>query len=195
MTGAIARDRFIGLGIDRLLGLGLLVSIGLHTPVQAADFSQNMTLAVGVLAHDHGPFSDHHEDGVDLNLEALFLPLDILGSPRPHLGVTANFVGDTSVAYAGLGFRFRETPQWFVDGLLGVAVHDGPLHKDPAGCQLNSDCGYGTRILPRLGLEIGYRVSPTASVSLIFDHMSHKWVVGGENEGLDHVGMRYLWPY
>ncbi|MHB1214583.1 MAG: acyloxyacyl hydrolase [Thiobacillus sp.] len=171
------------------------MSIGLHTPVQAADFSQNMTLAVGVLAHDHGPFSDHHEDGVDLNLEAQFAPLDILGSPRPHLGVTANFVGDTSVAYAGLGVRFRETPQWFVDGLLGVATHDGPLHKDPAGCQLNSDCGYGTRILPRLGLEVGYRIGPAASISLLFDHMSHKWLIGGENEGLDHVGLRFLQPY
>lgn len=189
------RNSFAELGIGRLLVLGLLMSFGLHAPAQAAEFTRDLTLAVGVLAHDRGPISDNNEAGVDLNLEAQFAPLDILGSPRPHLGVTANFVGDTSAAYAGLGFRFYETPQWFVDGLLSVALHDGPLHKDPTACQLNSDCGFGIRVLPRFGLEIGYRVSRSASVSLFFDHMSHKWVVAGENEGLDHIGLRYLWPY
>jgi lipid A 3-O-deacylase len=184
--------------ISGLHGLLLALAMGLQAPVHAADLTESpkqWTLAIGVLAHDSGPFSDHHENGVDLNLEAQFAPLNVLGSPRPHLGVAANFQGDTSVAYAGLGFRLRETTQYFVDGILGVALHDGPLHKDPVGCQLYSDCGYGTRFLPRFGLEIGYRVSPVASVSILFDHMSHKWLVAGENEGLDHVGLRYLRAY
>jgi len=189
--------RFFTRGVDRLLGLGLALIIGLHTPVQAKERGGNAerTLAIGVLAHDYGPASDHNEDGVDLNLEARFAPLDFFGSPRPHLGVSANFDGDTSAAYAGLSFRFRETSQWFVDGLIGAAVHNGPLHKDPVRCTLYSDCGFGVRILPRLGLEAGYRVSPVASVSLFYDHMSHKWIVDGENEGLDHIGLRYLWSY
>jgi lipid A 3-O-deacylase len=181
-----------------LHGLVFAMAMGFLAPVHAAEPAGNTkqwTLAMGVLAHDSGPFSDHHENGADLNLEAQFAPLNVLGSPRPHLGVAANFQGNTSVAYAGLGFRLRETTQWFVDGLLGVAVHDGPLHKDPVGCQLYSDCGYGTRFLPRFGLEAGYRVSPVASVSILFDHMSHKWLVAGENEGLDHVGLRYLRAY
>lgn len=76
--------------------------------------------------------------------------------------------------------------------VLGVALHDGPLHKDPVRCQLYSDCGYGIRVLPRFGLELGYRVNSAASVSLFYDHMSHKWIVAGENEGLDHIGLRYL---
>lgn len=189
------RNRLGGVGIDGFLGLAMAIS--LHAPAQATELAGNVerTLAIGVLAHDRGPSSDNHEDGVDLNLEVQFAPLDIPGSPRPHLGVTANFVGYTSVAYAGLSVRFRETAQWFVDGLLGAAVHDGPLHKDPVRCQLYSDCGYGTRILPRFGLEVGYRVSPAASVSLFYDHMSHKWIVGGENEGLDHIGLRFMRPY
>ena len=191
-------SRFSAVEMSGLQGLVLAMAIGLQAPVHAAELTENTQqwpLALGVLAHDSGPFSDHHENGVDLNLEAQFAPLNFLGSPRPHLGVAANFQGDTSVAYAGLGFRFHETTQWFVDGLLGAALHDGPLHKDPAGCQLYSDCGYGTRILPRFGLEVGYRISPVASVSILFDHMSHKWLVAGENEGLDHVGLRYLRAY
>jgi lipid A 3-O-deacylase len=179
------------------LGLGFALAVATHASARADNTPANSerTLAIGVLAHDRGPASDHHEDGIDLGVELLFAPLDVLTSPRPHLGVMLNFEGDTSVAYAGLNFRLREAPQWFVDAILGVAVHDGPLHKDPAGCVQFSDCGFGTRFLPRFGLEIGYRAGAAASVSLILDHMSHKWVVSGENEGLDHVGLRYLRPF
>lgn len=185
------------LGIDRLPGLWLALALGLHAPAYATEIAgdSQRTLAIGVIAHDRGPASDHHEDGIDLNLEVQFAPLDRHGSLRPHLGTTLNFVGDTSIAYGGLGFRLRETRQWFADLLLSVAVHDGPLHKDPVGCRLYSDCGFGIRVMPRFGVEIGYRASPAASVSLFVDHMSHKWIIGGENEGLDHIGLRYMRPY
>lgn len=162
-------------------------------PLQAAEPAQATQHAwvVGVFAHDRGPFSDQHENGVDLNLEIQFARLEVIGSPRPHLGLTANFTGDTSVAYGGLAFRLHDKPRWAIDGLLGIAVHDGPLHKDPVRCDLYSDCGYGTRFLPRLGVELTYRLTPSASLGLLYDHMSHKWVVPGENEGLDHIGVRY----
>jgi lipid A 3-O-deacylase len=171
------RHRQSGFETSRLLGLGLALAVFLQPPVLAAEPASNneRILVIGVLAHDHGPFSDHNEDGVDLNLEAQFAPLDIWGAPRPHLGVMANFGGDTSVAYAGLSFRL--------------------LHKDPVRCELYSDCGFGTRILPRFGLELGYRINPAASISLFSDHMSHKWIVAGENEGLDHTGLRYSWSF
>lgn len=173
--------------------LGLAIGLAFLAPAQADNSTQ--TLAIGVLAHDRGPASDHHENGVDLNLEWRFAPLDIPGSPRPHLGATLNVQGDTSVVYAGLNVRLRESPRWFVDAFLGAAVHDGPLHKDPAICEQFSDCGFGTRFLPHFGLEIGYRIGSGASLSLFFDHLSHKWIISGENEGLDHVGVRYLLPY
>jgi lipid A 3-O-deacylase len=183
--------------VDRLPGLWLAIALGLHAPANATEFAgdSKRTLAIGVIAHDRGFASDHHEDGIDLNLEMQFAPLDLPGSPRPHLGATLNFQGDTSIVYAGLGFRVRETRQWFADLHLSAALHDGPLHKDPVGCQLYSDCGYGVRVMPRIGVEIAYRISPLTSVSLLYDHMSHKWIIGGENEGLDHIGVRYLRSY
>jgi len=196
-VGALDRlKRRIGSGIGGLLGAAL--ALGLSTSVQAAESAGDggRILALGVLAHDRGPASDENEDGgADLNLETLFAPLDLLSSPRPHLGATLNSEGDTSLAYAGLSFRVLEHPRWFTDLFLGAAVHDGPLHKDPVGCEVDSDCGYGVRVLPRFGLEAGYQFSPDASVSLYLDHMSHKWIIGGENEGLDHTGVRYLWSY
>lgn len=161
-------------------------------PLPGAQAAGPGTWAVGVVAHDRGFASDDHENGVDLNVEVQFAPLAFPGSPRPHVGATLNFTGDTSVAYAGLGFRVWEAPRWFADANIGAVVHDGPLHKDPVRCAQYSDCGFGTRFLPRLGAEIGYRLSPRAAIGLFYDHMSHKWVVEGENEGLDHIGMRYL---
>ena len=77
----------------------------------------------------------------------------------------------------------------------GIAVHDGPLHKDPENCRLNSDCGFGTRLLPRLGLEIGYRLDAASAITMLYDHMSHKGIIGGENEGIEHIGLRYLRRY
>lgn len=46
--------------------------------------------------------------------------------------------------------------------------------------------------MPRFGLEIGCRFSPAKTITLFLDHMSHKWIIGGENEGIDHIGVRYL---
>ena len=175
-----------------------LALIGLASaPVQAVEpfASTSRVLALGILAHDQGPASDHHEHGIDLNLEMQFAALNFFGSPRPHLGATLNFNGATSAVYAGLTFPFYTSPHWFLDGAIGAAVHNGPLHKDSSNCLLNSDCGFGSRILPHLGLDIGYRLDTKAKVSLFYDHMSHKGIIGGENEGIDHIGLRYLWAY
>jgi len=152
-------------------------------------------LAIGVLAHDQGPASDHNEHGIDLNVEAQFAPIRVLGSARPIVGGTFNFAGDTNSLYVGLDFPLYTSSRWFLDGSISAAVHDGPLHKDPAGCRENSDCGFGVRVLPRFGLDTGYLLDKGSAVSLFYAHMSHKWVVQGENEGVDFTGLRYLWTF
>ena len=162
----------------------------LPSAAHAADSSR--IIAIGVLGHDQGPASDHHEHGINLNLEVQFAPLDFLGSPRPHVGLTPNFNGYTSMAYAGLTYLLYQRNKWFLDGFISAAAHDGPLHKDPYGCARYSDCGYGVRVMPRFGLEIGYRLNDKSAITLFSDHMSHKWVIPGENEGLEHTGLRYL---
>lgn len=180
------------------LAVVLAVPVTAHATATAGNVER--TLAIGIIAHDRGPGSDRHENGVDLNFEIQFAPLTfrlpVREMPlRPHLGATLNLTGDTSMAYAGLSARFHEQAKWFGDLMLSIAVHDGPLHKDPTGCSLYSDCGFGVRMMPRFGLEIGYRTGRGTAVSLFVDHMSHKWVIPGENEGLDHIGLRYLRPY
>lgn len=147
---------------------------------------------LGVLAHDQGPASDHNEHGIDLNMEVQFAPFDFPGAPRPHLGATLNFAGDTSAAYAGFDFSLYKISRWFLDASISAAVHNGPLHKDPVRCQTDSDCGFGSRVLPHFGVEIGYRLDKKSAFSFYYDHMSHRWVISGENEGIDHTGLRYM---
>ena len=149
-------------------------------------------VVMGVLAHDQGPASDHHEHGVDLNLEVQFAPLDFFGSPRPHLGTTINFIGNTSLAYAGLTYPIYTYSNWFLNGSLSAAVHNGPLHNDATSCQQYSDCGFGVRVLPLFSADLGYRLDDKSAFSLYYGHMSHKWIIPGENEGLDFTGLRYL---
>jgi lipid A 3-O-deacylase len=45
--------------------------------------------------------------------------------------------------------------------------------------------------LPRLGFEVGGYFTDKQGVSVFYDHMSHKGILGGENEGIDHIGIRY----
>ena len=48
--------------------------------------------------------------------------------PRPHVGGSLNFDGQTSFAYAGLSWTIDVTPDVFVEGSLGGAVHNGKDH-------------------------------------------------------------------
>lgn len=178
-----------------LCRMGCLALAGLaNVPLQAAEPAMTSwpVAVVGVLAHDQGPASDHHEHGIDLNLEVQFAPLDFFGSPRLQLGATLNFTGETSAAYAGFDFALYRIAHWFLDASISAAIHNGPLHKDPVGCERDSDCGFGSRLLPLLGAEIGYRLDRKTAISLYYDHMSHKAVISGENEGIDHTGLRYM---
>lgn len=164
---------------------------------QAQNLPVGSRLAIGVLAHDRGPSSDYNESGIDPNIEIQFAPIErgigrAIGSPRLHLGASINFDGDTSALYGGFTFELLSHRRLFVDGFLGLALHNGPLHKDELRCQVESDCGFGYRVIPRLGLEAGIRLSDHDAVSMFYDHMSHGELFNSENEGIDHVGFRYI---
>lgn len=177
-----------------LIGL-VLIALAAGQLAQAASPNDSPIYAIGVFGHDQGPASDHNEHGIDLNLEVQLVPLDFWGTPRPHLGATLNFIGDTSVVYAGLTFPVYRRSNWLLDGFIGAVAHNGPLHKGREGCLQNSDCGYGVRVMPRLGLELGYRLNDKSAISLFYDHMSHNWIIDAENEGLEHAGLRYLFSF
>lgn len=182
--------------VDAVL-LACLLAFLPAVPARAQDLPADARLAIGVLAHDRGPSSDYNESGIDPNVEIQFAPIErgigrAMGAPRPHLGASINFDGETSALYGGFTFELLSHRRLFIDGFLGLALHNGPLHKDELRCQAESDCGFGYRMIPRLGLEAGIRLSGHDAVSVFYDHMSHGELFNSENEGIDHVGFRYI---
>ncbi len=182
--------------------LAFILALLLSANVFAAEKSGYPALhkaIAGVFIHDRGPTSDAHEHGIDPNLEIQFNPPDGLfwqkiRLPYPTIGITPNFYGDTSIVYGGLTYE-RDITDIFFAGSLGAALHNGPLHKDEDGCYQNSDCGFGWRVLPHLSAELGYNIRKNYGVSVFYDHMSHKEILPGENEGIDHIGFRYFYIF
>lgn len=143
---------------------------------------------LGGLIHDEGPFTRNEEDGFDINLEILFPSpglLEIIWSPRPHIGVTFNSEGDTSQAYFGLSWEWEFRGNWFAGFSWGGAVHDGELLTNKTDRK-----ELGCRLLFRESVEFGYRVAGRHGISLFLDHISNANICDA-NEGLENFGVRY----
>jgi len=142
----------------------------------------------GVRYHDVGLFDTPREEGVDLNAEVLFAPLEPLAfvwSPRPHLGAHVNASGDTSQLYFGMTWTFDVTDRFWVAFGGGGAVHDGKLStRDGRDLQL------GSRALFRWTVEAGVTLAEHHRLSVMLDHVSNGGLAR-ENVGLDTLGLRY----
>jgi lipid A 3-O-deacylase len=142
---------------------------------------------VGGFMHDQGPFSHNKEDGYDINAEILFASpdfLDVIWSPRPHIGATRNSIGRTSQVYAGITWDWSFWDGFFAEFAWGAAGHDGnKVQDDPDFKDL------GCHLLFREGLEFGYRVAGHG-LSLQLAHISNAKLCD-KNEGLEGIGLRY----
>jgi lipid A 3-O-deacylase len=142
----------------------------------------------GVLKHDFGPFSSSEEEGVDVNLEALFVSpgfLEFIGAPRPHLGLTANTSGDTSQAYFGLSWEFDIWKDLFAGFSFGGSYHDGETTTDRSDKK-----ELGCSLLFRESIEVGYRFGGHHAITAFLDHVSNANICD-KNEGLENLGIRY----
>lgn len=147
---------------------------------------------VGALYHDQGPFSHNKEEGIDANVELLFASppfMEILWSPRPHIGVDMNTKGDTSSAYLGLSWEWEFWRTMFAGFSLGGAVHNGKItnareDRKELGC----------RVLFRESIELGFRFAERHSISGFLDHISNAKLCS-TNEGLENAGIRYGYKF
>jgi hypothetical protein len=167
----------------------------------------------GLGLHDTGPISDKQENGVDPNWELQVNPPQWkwwrwVGSPYTIVGVMANFTGATTQFYAAINYEvslsnkytdawtFNLTKTLFVSVALGPAIHNGPLKKNEEHCKQTDDCGFGYRVVPRLFGEIGTYFLKNQGISFFVDHMSGAAAFGApQNEGVDHVGIRYHYVF
>lgn len=142
----------------------------------------------GVRYHDVGLFDTRREEGVDLNAEVLFAPLEPLAfvwSPRPHLGAHVNTSGDTSQLYFGLTWTFDLTDRFWVAFGGGGAVHNGKLTTGNG-----EDLQLGSAAQFRWTAEAGVTLDEHNRLSVMLDHVSNAGLAK-ENVGLDTLGVRY----
>ncbi len=142
-------------------------------------------LRLGVFAHD--PTSREKDGLADLNAEVLFVKpwgskLD-WWMPRPHIGTTLDFVGKTSIIYAGATWQYEIFDTVLLEATFGGSVNDGRSKAT------ESMSGLGCPVLFRESLSLGYRFSPNWSLIATVEHNSNAGLCDG-NRGLTNEGIR-----
>ena len=154
---------------------------------------------VGILKHAASLVGNTaKETGIDGNLEILFKApsfLELLSSPRPTIGVTANASStNTDTAYSGLTWELTPWSNLLLNVSLGMAVHNGELKFDPS-VAFPANAGrhreFGCRWLFRESLEAGWLFGKHHAATIMWSHYSHGGLCDDKNEGLDNVGFRY----
>ncbi len=138
------------------------------------------------------------ETGIDGNLEILFHSPDwlkFLWSPRPHIGTSFNTSSNnTDVVYGGITWETKFWKSLFFNFSFGVAVHNGELEfdaKDVFPSYAGRRREMGCRALFRESFELGWIFAKRHGMSAMWSHYSHGGICGGQNEGLDNLGVRY----
>ncbi|WP_262300025.1 acyloxyacyl hydrolase [Microvirga sesbaniae] len=189
--------------ISPAIGMSLLILVAGSTGVLGSDFKRQTSSSqaqtqpsilsefrFGLSAQD--PWGPEGRDGsANLTGEILFAKpftaSDLFTSyfiPRPHVGGSLNFDGRTSFAYAGLSWTVDVTPDIFVEGSLGGAVHNGKEHS------IADHQGLGCSPLFRESGSVGVRLSANWSVVATVEHLSNGGTCSDENRGLTNVGAR-----
>lgn len=105
---------------------------------------------------------------------------------QPYAYLSAHTKGQTHFAAAGLSARIGD--RIFFRPGVGLAVHTGSAQKfqDPT----NDRIEFGNRIVFAPELGIGARIGPRTSIEASWVHLSHAQLFGGQNPGMDSIGMR-----
>jgi hypothetical protein len=108
---------------------------------------------------------------------------------QPYVFGTVNTSGETHYAVAGLSAKFGG--RIYIRPGLGLAVHSGDAQdfEDP----FDDDIEFGSTVLFAPELGIGFAINESASVEASIVHLSHAQFFGGQNPGIDNVGVRFNW--
>jgi hypothetical protein len=139
----------------------------------------------GVYVHDVKLPTDKSgiEDGMDLQLG--YRGGSIGHTPlQPYVFGALNTAGQTSYAAVGLSAKFGHSI--YVRPGLGIAIHNGSADK----FFRTDKIAFGSRILFEPELGIGTHINSRVSVEASWVHMSHAQLFGGENPGIDNLGVR-----
>ena len=162
----------------------------------AKNFMGLYELKQGIIAHDRGWFGENREGfGPDYNFELMFNSPNFLKkvwSPKPIVGLTQTSTGGSSLYYGGITWDANISKNWFVSGTTGIAYTNG-LTKLPKGQVPTGDkqIQFGSQLLHRGAVEIGWNFYGKDTISLMFSHVSHAGLLSDKNHGMDEFGIRY----
>ena len=185
--------------LGTVTGLSLLIAIvaapsALRAGMEKASRPTLSSVRIPLRIFGAGPWGEEgRSNSANLTGEILFAKpftaSDLFTSyfiPRPHVGGSLNFDGQTSFAYAGLTWSVDLTPSLFVEGSLGGAFHDGetttrglPRRVESLGC---------TPLFRESG-AVGVRLSANWSVMATLERLTNAGACS-ENRGLTNVGAR-----
>ena len=136
--------------------------------------------AVGTPLTKSGP-----EGGVDVQLGWRGGPIG--RTPlQPYAFGALNTSGDTSYAAVGISAKFGD--RIYVRPGVGIAIHNGSAKKYQD--LTNDKIDFGSRVLFEPEVGIGFRLSSRATIEASWVHMSHAQLFGGQNPGIDNLGIR-----
>jgi lipid A 3-O-deacylase len=170
----------------RSLLLPLIACLAFPSPARAGE------LFGGVYVHDiDSPLTKSGiEEGVDVQLGYRW---DRIGRTplQPYLFGALNTSGETHYAVAGLSAKFGK--RFYIRPGLGIAIHSGDNQdfEDP----FDDDVEFGTSVLFAPEVGIGFSINERASVEASLVHLSHAQIFGGQNPGIDNVGIRFNWKF
>lgn len=153
-------------------------------------------LFIGAMAHnvDLPTTIGSPEGGVDVQLGLRTEPFALLGSAelRGHVFGSVNSDDGVNFAVAGINLRLPLGTAVYIQPALGVAVQDGSTADFP---RTRDRLYLGSRVLFAPELALGARLSERWSAEIAWVHLSHAKLAGGQNPGLDDVGMRLIYRF
>ena len=153
--------------------------VGAAAPAQAGE------LFGGLFTHDVDTFltKSGFEDGADVQLG--WRGSRIGRTPlQPYAFVAVNTAGETNYGAVGLSAKFGD--RVYVRPGLGLALHTGAS----GDVQRTDRIAFGSRILFEPELGVGVQLNRRLSVEASWVHMSHGQLFGGQNPGIDNLGLR-----
>ncbi len=112
--------------------------------------------------------------------------------PRPHVGGSVNVNGGTNYAYAGLTWTFDLTPNLFVEGSLGGAIHDG--YTGALAYAPDDRAMLGCSPAFRQAGGIGYKVTTNWSVIASVENLTN-FGACNSSQSLTNFGARFGYSF
>ncbi len=113
--------------------------------------------------------------------------LNGVGSPSPYILASVNVDGKTSFIAAGLSWKFGD--KVYIRPGIALALNDnGKARFAPSGDRLD----LGSTLLFEPEIVLGAKLLPDLSIEAAWTHISHAQFFGGQNPGLDVIGIRMV---